>query len=214
MRKNLFLTLALAFVTLTGAFAQNWSLTLSAADGLPGKKYTVAADGSISEDGNTMYLYTSDLVTPDAPLNKLRVTFRETQGGNALNGYPFTNLSELQIFEKDGKTLIQYAIGKKDTSFIILDGVTNIGNLAFDRCYNLTSITIPSSVTNIGESGFANCHSLTTVYYTGTESEWNTISIGPYNSDLTNATRYYYSETAPTTEGNYWHYVDGEIVVW
>ena len=108
MRKNLFLTLALAFVTLTGAFAQNWSLTLSAADGLPGKKYTVAADGSISEDGNTMYLYTSDLVTPDAPLSKLRVTFRETQGGNALNGYPFTNLSELQIFEKDGKTLIPY----------------------------------------------------------------------------------------------------------
>jgi hypothetical protein len=29
-----------------------------------------------------------------------------------------------------------------------------------------------------------------------------------------NATRYYYSETEPTEEGNFWHWVDGEVVVW
>ena len=118
------------------------------------------------------------------------------------------------LYTKDGKTLIQYAIGKKDTSFIIPDGVTTIGDWAFGGCRSLTSITIPSSVTSIGNNAFLWCDSLNTVYYTGTESDWNTISIGSSNYNLTNATRYYYSETEPTVSGNYWHYVDGKVVVW
>ena len=118
------------------------------------------------------------------------------------------------LYTKDGKTLIQYAIGKKDTSFIIPDGVTSIGDSAFSSCDSLTSITIPSSVTSIGSYAFRYCHNLDTIYYTGTESEWNAISININNSELTSATRYYYSETTPTEDGNYWHYVDGEIVVW
>ena len=44
---------------------------------------------------------------------------------------------------------------------VIEDGVTGIGNYAFDGCYSLTSVTIPYSVTNIGsyvfpESGVRN----------------------------------------------------------
>ena len=38
MKKNLFLTIALAFAAFAGVNAQNWSLTLSTADGLPGEK--------------------------------------------------------------------------------------------------------------------------------------------------------------------------------
>ena len=37
------------------------------------------------------------------------------------------------------------------------------------------------------------------------------ISIGDYNGNLTGATRYYYSETVPTTSGNYWHYGDDGV---
>ena len=45
--------------------------------------------------------------------------------------------------------------------------------------------------------------------------EWEEIFInGAYNQNLTGARRYYYSDSEPTEEGNYWHYVDGEIVVW
>ena len=36
----------------------------------------------------------------------------------------------------------------------IEDGVTSIGDNAFMRCFNLTSVTIPESVTNIGEHAF------------------------------------------------------------
>ena len=118
------------------------------------------------------------------------------------------------LYTKDGKTLIQYAIGKKDTSFTIPSGVTSIGSEAFYSCDSLTSITIPDSVTNIGSYVFYHCDSLTSVYYTGTASEWGNISIAAFNTSLTNATRYYYSENQPTVTGNFWHYVNGEIEIW
>ncbi|MBO7736589.1 MAG: leucine-rich repeat domain-containing protein [Clostridia bacterium] len=38
------------------------------------------------------------------------------------------------LYTKDGKTLVQYAIGKTATSFTIPDGVTTIGDYAFSGC--------------------------------------------------------------------------------
>ena len=53
------------------------------------------------------------------------------------------------------------------------------------------------------------------VYYEGTAEEWAEISIASENYNLTNATRYYYSESQPTEEGNYWHYDEnGKPVAW
>ncbi|MDY5676547.1 MAG: leucine-rich repeat protein [Eubacteriales bacterium] len=103
------------------------------------------------------------------------------------------------------------------TSITIPASVTSIGSYAFYNCTSLTSVTIPESVTSIGKYAFDNCTSLTRVYYKGGESDWNNISInnsGNYNSYLTNATRYYYSEEKPINNGNYWHYVDGVVKVW
>ncbi len=143
------------------------------------------------------------------------------------------------LYSKDGRTLIQYAIGKTETAFTIPDSVTNIGSSAFWGCYSLTSITlpdcltsigqyafygceylrsinIPNGVTNIDQNAFAGCALLTSVYYKGTENEWSNISIDSDNNFfLTDATRYYYSETQPTVTGNYWYYDEnGNIVVW
>ena len=100
------------------------------------------------------------------------------------------------------------------TGVTIPDSVTSIDYYAFAWCSSLTSVTIPDSVTSIGNYAFYDCDSLDTVYYTGTAAEWGDISIDSYNSSLANAIRYYYSESEPTTVGNYWHYVDGVPTKW
>ena len=76
-------------------------------------------------------------------------------------------------------------------SLTIPNSVTSIGHGAFFDCSNLTSITIPDSVTSIGDSAFDGCDSLADVYYTGSEKEWNNITICSYNGYLTNATIHY-----------------------
>ena len=164
------------------------------------------------------------------------------------------------LYSKDGTILIQYAIGKTATEFIIPDSVTTIGeyvfavcgNLksvvigdsvttigdwafrdcdsltsveipdsvttigdwAFYDCSNLTSVVIPDSVTTIGDLAFDYCSSLTSVYYKGAESDWGKISISGYvngNSNLTDATRYYYDESESVEM--WWHYdAQGNVV--
>ena len=90
-----------------------------------------------------------------------------------------------------------------------------LGYAAFGGCSSLTSVAVSNSVTSIINYAFNDCSSLTEVYYKGVASEWNEISIGSNNSYLTDATRYYYSESQPTEEGDYWHYdKNGEIVIW
>lgn len=60
---------------------------------------------------------------------------------------------------------------------IIRDGVTSIGNNAFLYCSNLKSISIPVSLKNVNRMAFRGCSSLSDVYYSGTEEEWNGITI-------------------------------------
>ena len=82
------------------------------------------------------------------------------------------------LYSKDGKTLIQYAVGKTDTSFTIPDSVTNIDWYAFYNCTSLTNVTIPNSVTNIGDYAFFKCLSLSNITYKGSKEQWKAITKG------------------------------------
>ena len=99
------------------------------------------------------------------------------------------------------------------TSATIGNSVRSIGNRAF-KCTSLTSISIPNSVTKIDEDAFSGCN-LKKVYFNGSAKQWQSILIINGNGSLTSATRYYYSETKPTEEGNFWHYDEnGNIEEW
>ena len=67
------------------------------------------------------------------------------------------------LYSKDRKTLIQYAIGKKAEAFAIPESVTKINSFAFGDSQNLLSIIVPNSVENIGRWAFAGCNSLTEI---------------------------------------------------
>ncbi len=88
----------------------------------------------------------------------------------------------------------------KLTEIAIPSSATSIGDYAFYNC-SITEITIPESVTRIGKSAFYDCSKLTSVYYKGSESEWKKISISSGNTYLTNATRYYLTETSDVDLG-------------
>ena len=77
------------------------------------------------------------------------------------------------------------------TSITIPDSVRGIGHQAFYDCSSLTSVVIGDSVTSIGDKAFYYCYSLTNVYYTGSEEDWQKISIGSLNSNLTGANIHY-----------------------
>ena len=47
---------------------------------------------------------------------------------------------------------------------VVLDGVTRVGDYAFEDCYHMTSIELADSVTEIGEEAFYCCEELTEVH--------------------------------------------------
>ena len=65
------------------------------------------------------------------------------------------------LYTKDTKTLVQYPVGRDNTSFEIPSHVTAIGNGAFAKATELTSVTIPAGVTSIGAEAFKGCKAIT-----------------------------------------------------
>lgn len=146
-------------------------------------------------------------------------------------------MTEIRANAFDGCSNVPYVI--------IGNNITKIGNSAFANCDSITSVIIPGCVESIGDYAFQQCDELQYVileqrslkeigvqafacqsfidgsinfdriYYTGTEEDWAKIELVTSSYYPMNVSPYYYSETAPTGKGNYWHYNDkGEIRVW
>ena len=93
-------------------------------------------------------------------------------------------------------------------SLVVEEGVTTVGRSAFSGCDQLTSATLPTSLTEIGQSAFLGCFNLekiclpdtlnaigdnafgsawdTAFFFTGSEEQWNAVTIGSGNEPLEN----------------------------
>ena len=93
------------------------------------------------------------------------------------------------LYTKDKTTLI-HAPGLISGHYTIPDGVTSIGDSAFDDCYRLTGVTIPDSVTSVGVYAF-NIYAWPgyNVYgagnYLGNEKNPYFVLVGTINTDIT-----------------------------
>lgn len=77
------------------------------------------------------------------------------------------------------------------TNTAIPKGVTRISEFTFYGCESMTGMMLPKSVTSIGENAFSGCDSLRDIYYAGSQSQWNKISIATANDELKSATKHY-----------------------
>lgn len=92
---------------------------------------------------------------------------------------PFYKAVDGVVYSKDGETLVQYPNGRRDTEYIMPEGVKTImgntffsnqwiesihlpesvegeiGNYAFCDCYGLTSINLPDGITKLGALSLA-----------------------------------------------------------
>ena len=105
----------------------------------------------------------------------------------------------------------------------VAEGVKKLGSHIFGNG-TLESIILPSTLTEIGEDIFWSYTDYTSyggelspaplqeVFFRGTEEQCLQ-ELKDQVADV-GATIYYLSETEPTEEGNFWRYVDGELVIW
>ena len=78
------------------------------------------------------------------------------------------------------------------TSITIPKGVTTIGKSTFWYCDHLQSVTLPKSLESVDDNAFVYCSALTDVFYEGTASQWNAVTVSTTGNDpLLGATMHY-----------------------
>lgn len=117
------------------------------------------------------------------------VVFPETL--TTIRGGAFENCTGLtEIVIPDHVTGIQnYAFQGCEnlTSLVLPEGLKTIDGICFQNCPSLKEITIPASVTTVSSYAFYGCKALDTIYYSGTEAQWNEITILEGNEALLTA---------------------------
>lgn len=106
-----------------------------------------------------------------------------------------------------------------------------IRNESFLNCTNLKSVVLPKSMILIEGYSFYGCNKIEKVFYGGTMANWNSFLtikeekvdedttiikglVSGGNESLLNATIYFYSASKPSSNGNYWHYVNDVPTPW
>ena len=82
------------------------------------------------------------------------------------------------------------------------EGIDKVGGYMFNDCSSLISVTIPGSVTFIDGGAFQGCSKLWHVLYTGTQAQWEALTVGATNSCFSQATGHFGATGNEVTESN------------
>ncbi len=151
---------------------------------------------SVVTIGSYAFAYTDSLTTVTIPAGVTSIgngAFAGSTGLTAIlvaDGNTHYKSVNGVLYNKSATQLLVWPCGRA-VNCTIPDGVTGIGDSAFNCCYSLSGVTIPVSVTSIGNGAFLACENLQDIYYTGTQEQWNDINIGDDNDSLASAAIHY-----------------------
>ena len=130
----------------------------------------------------------------------------------ALPPHMFSGFEVDEIVLHNGITDIGSAFSNSKIKRITIpESVRSIDEMAFSGCNNLEYVILPSTLRNIGGCAFLNGY-IIDVFYNGNATDYERVS--KVSDSLSGAKLYYYSETAPTESGNFWHYVGDVPTKW
>jgi hypothetical protein len=79
------------------------------------------------------------------------------------DGNPIYTSIDGVLFDKEQKMLLIYPQGKKETKYIIPDGIDRIKEMTFSNCKNLETIIFPESLKMIENRAFTGCENLDSI---------------------------------------------------
>ena len=125
---------------------------------------------SVTSIGNSAFYMRSGLTSVTIPNSVTSIGESAFSGCNGLTSVHISDLGawcKISFVEISSNPLYYahhlYLDGNEITDLVIPNGLTSIGDYAFEGGSGLTSVTIPNSVTNIGGMAFYNCTGLTSV---------------------------------------------------
>ena len=130
------------------------------------------------ETVGSAFAYCSKLTEIEIPDSVTKISESAFQCCHALSQFKVSPYNPIYcnddagcLYNKEKTNLIQYPIGRTETSFTVPSTVDTISQTAFMDSV-LTEITVPTSVYFISENAFEGSVALTDVFFTGTQAQW------------------------------------------
>ncbi len=187
-------------VTTVGEYAFNFCTSLTSAyigDAVQKIKYNTFANcyslkevyigKSVSAIESEAFVYCNGLISVNIPKSVKSI------GNKAF--YYCLDLASVTIH--DSVTSIgesAFAGCSSVTGISLPENLSSVGAYAFNSCKKLRTVSIPVAVANIGTASFSHCDSLTDIYYGGTRSQWNKITMGKYCEVFDSVNIHYHGE--------------------
>ncbi|MBR3641172.1 MAG: leucine-rich repeat domain-containing protein, partial [Oscillibacter sp.] len=160
------------------AFYECTSLT-SISVGAANTKYKSEGGVLFTKDGKRLMVY---------PAAKADTAYAIPDGVETVDMYAFRYSKNLETltFPDSVTSIGNYACRSAAalTNATLGSGVTKIVDYLFYQCGKLASVTIPASVTSIETYAFRDCNALEDIYFTGTQDEWDAITVANNNTPV------------------------------